>query len=163
MDLPVLRHDLEHGRDEAEEPSRNHVVVLVSGVHNATLKALEYAKTLTPTDLRAVSFGLDPAATEKLGDDWLRSSIPDPLELQESPYRDMGRSLASFVEQFRADGRNRVVTIVVPEFIVGKLRHQFLHGQTALLVKRHLLFEKGVVVASVPYHLEAEEAKSSPS
>ena len=163
VDLPVLRHDLEHGRDEAEEPSRNHVVVLVSGVHNATLQALEYAKTLTPTDLRAVSFGLDPAATEKLGDDWLRSSIPVPLELHESPYRDLGRSLASYVEQFRADGRNRVVTIIVPEFIVGKLRHQFLHGQTALLVKRHLLFEKGVVVASVPYHLEAEEAKSSPS
>ena len=163
VDLPVLRHDIEPGHDEAEEPSRNHVVVLVSGVHNATLQALDYAETLAPTDLRAVSFGLDPVATEKLGDDWLRSSIPVPLELHESPYRDMGRSLASYVEQFRADGRNRVVTIVVPEFIVGKLRHQFLHGQTALLVKRHLLFERGVVVASVPYHLEAEEAKSSPS
>jgi amino acid transporter len=154
VDLPILRHDVDPDRDETEEPARNYVVVLVSGVHNATLQALEYAETLTPTDLRAVSFGLDPAATEKLGDDWLRSSIPVPLELHESPYRDMGRSLAAYVEQFRADGRDRVVTIVIPEFVVGKLRHQFLHGQTALLVKRHLLFEPGVVVASVPYHLE---------
>ncbi|MPZ91098.1 MAG: amino acid permease [Actinobacteria bacterium] len=156
VDLPILRHDIDPGRDETEEPARNYVVVLVSGVHNATLQALEYAETLTPTDLRAVSFGLDPAATEKLGDDWLSSSISVPLELHESPYRDMGRSLASYVKQFRADGRNRVVTIVIPEFIVRKLRHQFLHGQTALLVKRHLLFEPGVVVASVPYHLDPE-------
>jgi hypothetical protein len=71
-----------------------------------------------------------------------------------SPYRDIGQSLASYIRQFRADGRDRVVTIVIPEFIVGKIRHQFLHGQTALLEKRHLLFERGVVVASVPYHLE---------
>jgi len=153
MNLPISRHDVDPGRYETEEPARNYVVVLVSGVHNATLQALEYAEALTPTDLRAVSFGLDPAATEKLGDDWLRSSIPVPLELHESPYRDMGRSLVTYVEQFRADGRNRVVTIVIPEFVVGRLRHQFLHGQTALLVKRHLLFESGVVVASVPYHL----------
>ncbi len=154
VDLPILRDALDPDRDETGEPARNYVVVLVSGVHNATLQALEYAETLTPTDLRAVSFGLDAAATEKLGDDWLRSSIPVPLELHESPYRDMGRSLASYVEQFRADGRDRVVTVVIPEFVVGKLRHQFLHGQTALQVKRHLLFEPGVVVASVPYHLE---------
>ena len=47
-----------------------------------------------------------------------------------------------------------MVTVVIPEFIVSKVRHQTLHGQTALLVKRHLLFEEGVAVASVPYHLD---------
>jgi hypothetical protein len=47
-----------------------------------------------------------------------------------------------------------VVTVIIPEFIVAKKRHQILHGQTALIVKRHLLFETGVVVASVPYHVE---------
>lgn len=45
--------------------------------------------------------------------------------------------------------------MIEPNFeVVRKLRHQFLHGQTALVVKRHLLFEPGVVVASVPYHIE---------
>ncbi|MFN2490460.1 MAG: hypothetical protein ABR529_12125 [Actinomycetota bacterium] len=48
------------------------------------------------------------------------------------------------------------MTVVIPEFVVNKVRYQFLHGQTALLVKRHLLFERGVVVASVPYRLEDE-------
>lgn len=50
------------------------------------------------------------------------------------------------------DGR---LLMIEPNFeVVRKLRHQFLHGQTALVVKRHLLFEPGVVVASVPYHIE---------
>ena len=160
MDLPILRSEIDTERDETKEPARHYVLILVKGVHNATLQAIEYAESLSATDLRAVSFGLDPAATEKLGDEWLQSEIPIPLEIHESPFRDIGQSLASYIEQFRPDGRDRVVTVVLPEFVVSKLRHQFLHGQTALLVKRHLLFIRGVVVASVPYHLEE---RSSPT
>jgi hypothetical protein len=54
--------------------------------------------------------------------------------------------------------------VVIPEFIVSKRRHQFLHGQTALIIKGHLLFEPGVVAVSVPYHLEEpEQAEDSES
>lgn len=154
IDLPIFKDDIDPTRDETREPTRKYVVVLVAGVHNATLEAIEYAETLNPTDLRALSFGLDPEATDKLGEDWLAYGIPVPLELQESPYRDIGRSLVDYIQRFKADGVDRVVTVVLPEFVVGKVRHQLLHGQTALLVKRRLLFERGVVVASVPYHLD---------
>lgn len=68
-----------------------------------------------------------------------------------------GSPSGGLLEQHRGKvtdaGPDRVVTVVIPEFVVDKMRHQVLHGQTALLVKRHLLFERGVVVASVPYHL----------
>ena len=154
MDVPMFRDDLDLARDETQEPGRNFVVVLVAGVHNATLQAIEYAETLNPTDLVAVSFALDASGTEQLADEWLGYRIPVPLELEDSPYRDIGQSLVRYVQKYRPDGVDRVVTVVIPEFVVGKLRHHLLHGQTALLVKRHLLFEKGVVVASVPYHLE---------
>lgn len=153
MDVPILKSELEASRVDVHEPVRNYVLVLVSALHNPTLQAIEYAETLAPTDLRAVSFGLDPAESERLGDEWLQRKIPIPLEIQASPFRDIGRSLADYVRRFRADGSERVVTVVIPEFVVTKTRHQFLHGQTAFLVKRHLLFERGVVVASVPYHL----------
>jgi hypothetical protein len=91
-----------------------------------------------------------------LGAQWLDKGVSIPLELQESAFRDIGRSLADYIRGLEPDGRHRIVTVVVPEFVVTNLRHQFLHGQTALLVKRHLLFEPGVVVASVPYHLAQE-------
>ncbi|MGH2695189.1 MAG: APC family permease, partial [Actinomycetota bacterium] len=154
VDVPVVKETIDPQQDQSHEPARNYVCVLVSGVHNVTLHAIEFAETLRPTDLRAVTVGLDPEATERIGDEWLRAGIPHPLEIEDSPFRDIGRSLVGYVRQFRPDGLNRVVTVVIPEFVVGKRRHQLLHGQTALIVKRHLLFETGVVVASVPYHLE---------
>jgi amino acid transporter len=153
LDIPILKEETDPTKDEAVEPVRNHVIVLVGGVHNATLEAIEYAETLRPADLRAVSFGLDPSATESLGDQWLEARMPIPLELEDSPFRDIGQSVTHYVRQLRPDGVDRVVTVIIPEFVVRKSRHQLLHGQTALLVKRHLLFETGVVLASVPYHL----------
>jgi len=153
LDIPILRADIDPAVDEANEPGRNHVIVLVSDVHNATLQAIEYGETLRPTDLRAVSFGLDPAQTEHLGDEWLRERIPHPLEIDDSPFRDIGGSLVNYIRPFNADGVHRVVTVVIPEFVTAKRRHRLLHGQTALIVKRHLLFEAGVVAVSVPYHI----------
>lgn len=153
LDIPLLATDIEPGVDGAHEPARNHVVVLISAVHNAALEAIEYAETLRPTDIRGVSFGLDPEVTERLGDRWLEARVPHPLEIEESPYRDLGESVIRYVKRFAPDGINRVVTVVIPEFIVSKRRQQVLHGHTALIVKRRLLFEPGVVVVSVPYHL----------
>jgi amino acid transporter len=153
LDIPLVAADIDPELDQAHEPARNHVVVLISAVHNAVLEAIEYAETLRPSDIRAVSFGLDPEETERLGDRWLEARVPHPLEIEESPYRDLGESVGRYIQRFSPDGVNRVVTVVIPEFIVAKQRHQLLHGHTALIVKRRMLFESGVVVVSVPYHL----------
>lgn len=154
VNVPLVKEDMDPHFDEAQEPGRNYAIVLVSGVHNVTLQAIEYAETLRATDIRAVSFGLDPEEVVHLGDDWIRAGIPHPLEIQDAPFRDIGGSLSRYLEQFDADGRDRTVTVVIPEFVVNKLRHQILHNQTALIVKRRMLFETGVIVASVPYHLD---------
>jgi hypothetical protein len=90
LDMPILKGEIDPEVDQARQPARNYVVVLVAGVHNATLEAIEYAETLRPTDLRAVSFGLDPDETERLGDQWMEGRIPLPLELEDSPFRDIG-------------------------------------------------------------------------
>jgi len=154
LDIPLMKNRNDPDTDQAHEPSRNYALVLVSTVNNATLQAIEYAETLRPTDLTALSFGLDPNASEKLGDQWLATAVPHPLEIDDSPFRDLGKSLVDYLEGYHADGTNRVVTVVLPEFVVSKRRHQLLHGQTALALKRRLLFEPGVVTVSVPYHLE---------
>jgi amino acid transporter len=153
MNIPLLRDEIDPTVDQAHEPARNYACILVSGVHNATLQAVEYAETLQATDIRAVTFGLDPEETERIGNEWINSGIPHPLEIEDSPFRDIGASLVHYLQQFRPDGINRVVTVVIPEVVVSKRRQQLLHGQTALIVKRHLLFEPGVVAVSVPYAL----------
>jgi len=47
-----------------------------------------------------------------------------------------------------------VVSVIVTEFVVRRWWHQFLHNQTALGIKYALIFEPGIVVTSVPYHLD---------
>ena len=153
MDIPVQRSEIDPHVDFSIEPARHLALILVSGVHNATLHAVEYAESLGPGDLTALTFELDADETERLGNEWMAQRIQVPLELHEAPYRDIGTSLTRYIRALEPDGVNLVVTVVIPEFVVKRTRHQILHGQTALLVKRHLLFERGVVVASVPYRL----------
>jgi len=153
MDLSISRHDVDPGRDDTEEPARNYVVVLVSGVHNATLQAIECAETLTPTDLRAVSFGLDPRPRRS----WETTgfAVASRFRWNSTSHRieTWAGLLFHTLSSFEPTDEIGSSPSSFPEFVAGKLRHQFLHGQTALLAKRHFLFESGVVVASVPYHL----------
>jgi hypothetical protein len=152
LNVPVFQEDVKVV-DPNREPARNTVVVLVAHVDNRTLHAIEYAETLRATNVRAVSFDLDPDTTVQLGNDWLTYRIPHPLEIEASPSRDIGVSLRNYVRELQPDGIERVVTVVVPEFVVEKKRHQLLHKHTPLVVKRKLLFERGVVVVSVPYYI----------
>ena len=135
-------------------PTRNVALVLVSAVHNATLRALEYAKAIAPTAVRAITFNVEESETQKIMRDWGQTVTGVPLEILDSPYRDLAPPLLKLVRQIRRAAPDTVVTVIVPEFVVKKWWHQFLHNQSALSIKAALLFEPGVVVTSVPYHLE---------
>lgn len=131
---------------------RHEAILLVSGVHNATLYALEYARALEADAVRAVHVSVDEPETERLVADWERSATGLPLEVVDSPYRDISAPLLEYIRRHTADGRT-IVTVVMPEFIVKKWWHNLLHNQTALTLKRAFLSEPGVVVTSVPYRL----------
>jgi len=135
-------------------PSHNIAIVLVSAVHNATLRALDYAKAIRPTEMRAVMFNLDERETRKIMLEWTEAGTDVPLEVIDSPYREVTRPLLKMINQIRKTSPDTVVTVIVPEFVVRKWWHQFLHNQTALGIKAALLFEPRVVVTSIPYHLE---------
>jgi amino acid transporter len=162
MDVPVVREHVDPAAPETREPIRNDVLVLVNAVSNVTLQALAFAQTLNATSIRGMHFSLGMDGGETVGNQWLEAELPYPLEIEDSPFRSLGRSLIHYVRNLAPDGVERVVTIVLPEFVVPTRRHQVLHGQTALLIKRYLLFERGVVVASVPYRLEKAAKKSPP-
>jgi hypothetical protein len=134
-------------------PSRNVAVVLVSGVHNATSRALGYARAINPTAVRAVTFNVDEGATQDIMREWAEAGTDVPLEILDSPYREVTRPLIKLIRQIHASTPDAVVTVIVPEFVVSKWWHQFLHNQTALKLKAALLFRPGTVVVNVPYHL----------
>lgn len=151
-----------------EEPTEHHVIVLVSAVNSATMRALAYAKGLHGTSLRALSVNLDPEHTTAMLTHWGDWGVDVPIELVDSPFRSLADTVRSYVRALNPDGRRTMVTCVLPEFVLDKVVHQPLHNQTALLLKSALLFERGVVTSSVPYHLrldseELAEARASAS
>ena len=133
----------------------NHtVVVLVGGVHRGVLEALAYAKSLSPNRLLAVSVVSDDEEQERIEKAWSDRKIDIPLEIVHSPYRELTRPILRFIDELDARHENSIITVVLPEFVVGTWWSQLLHNQSALFLKGRLLFRKGTVVTSVPYHLE---------
>ena len=152
-DVPTLLGGNAPAASGPAVPTHNVALVLVSGVHNATLRAIAYANALRPSEVRALTFNTDDAQTQRIMRDWSQAAVDAPLEVIDSPYREVTGPLVRLVRQIRSGSPGTVVTIVVPEFVVAKWYHQFLHNQTALAIKGAMLFEPGVVVTSVPYHL----------
>ncbi|MGH2830236.1 MAG: APC family permease [Actinomycetota bacterium] len=135
-------------------PGRITALVMVSAVHNATLQAIAYARSLRPTELTALTFQVDADETQRVLDDWIQSGPDVTLEVIDSPYRDVSEPLLRHVRALHRARPDATVAIVLPEFVVKRWWHQFLHNQTALALKASLLFEPGVVVTSVPFHLD---------
>ena len=133
----------------------NHtMVVLVGGVHRGVLEALAYAKSVSPNHLVAVSVVSDEEEQERLEAAWASFGIDVELEIVYSPYRELTRPILRFIDELDARWENDIITVLIPEFVVTHWWGNLLHGQSALLLKGRLLFRKGTVVTSVPYHLE---------
>lgn len=132
----------------------DHTVLLpVSGLYRQVIPALQYARLLSE-DVRAVYIDLDPEATANLRVEWEKWAYDVPLVVLESPYRSIVQPLLQYIEQVQEEHPQKIVTVILPEFIPAKWWQHFLHNQTALQIKGALLFEKGVVVISVPHYLK---------
>ncbi len=134
-------------------PSRVRAVVLVSKLHKPTLRALAFAKASRPSTLEAVTVSVDPDETEQLLARWEDAGIPVPLKVVASPYREVTTPILEYVKNIRVESPRDVVTVFIPEYVVGRWWEQILHNQSALRLKARLLFTPGVMVTSVPYLL----------
>ncbi len=152
--LPEERPAAERQLARPLEPERSVVLVPVSAVHDATIRAVAYAKSLHPAHLEALYLSTDPEEVEEVLEGWHRRRVDVPLSIIEAPFRDLGAPLLGEIRKHTGRG-DTVVTVVLPEFVVHRWWEHLLHNQTAFYIKRLLLFEPRVVVTSVPYHLRA--------
>ncbi len=138
-------------------PSRNHAIVLVSKLHLPTLRALAYARATRPDVLEAVTVSVDDAETRELVHKWEDTDISVPLKVIASPYREVTRPVLEYVKRVSKESPRTVVTVFIPEYVVGHWWEQVLHNQSALRLKGRLLFMPGVMVTSVPWQLTSSE------
>ncbi len=136
-------------------PARNHALILVSKLHRPTMRAISYAKATRPDTLQALTVQVDEAETAQLLEQWGRHDIQVPLVILESPYREVTKPLLDYVRALRQDRPLDVVTLFLPEYVLGRWWEQLLHNQSALRLKTRLLFEPGVMVTSVPWQLRS--------
>jgi amino acid transporter len=141
-------------------PARNHVVVLVSKVHKPTLRALAFARATRPDTLTALTVNVNDDDTRNLLAEWERHKLPVQLTVLESPYREISKPIMSYIKELRADRPRDVVSVFIPEYVVGRWWEQLLHNQTALRLKGRLLFQQGVMVTSVPWQLASTAGRT---
>ena len=119
------------------------------------MRAVAFARASRPSTLEAITVDLDAAETDATIADWERLSIPVPLTVLASPYRETLTPLISHIKAMRQDAPRDLIVVYIPEYVVGKWWEQLVHNQTALRIKTRLHFEPGVVVASVPWQLKS--------
>jgi amino acid transporter len=137
--------------DDDELPRRAEVVVPVSELHAASLRALQYARSLGFSDTKAVYFADHDDEAEAMRRDWRQFPTGIQLDVVEAPFRDFGQPLLTYLRRITADPE-AVAVVVMPELVV-RGTDRLLHNQRALYLKRLLLFEPRVILTSVPFQL----------
>ena len=138
-------------------PSRIHGIILVSKLHKPTMRAIYYARATRPSTLEAITVRAEEKETDELIKSWQSLEIPVPLKVLDSPFREVTRPILDYVKSIRRDSPRDVISIFVPQYVVGHWWEQLLHNQSALRLKSRLLFTPGVMVVSVPWQLVSTE------
>jgi amino acid transporter len=130
--------------------SRKKVVMPISGVHQGTLAALRFAKTLSD-DITAVNVSTDVNETKKLQEKWETWGDGYRLVVLDSPFRLFIEPLLSYIEELDENKLpNEVILVIVPQFIPKHFWNNWLHTRTADTLRRVLLFRKDIVIMEVP-------------
>ena len=145
-------------------PEIQHTVVVLVGpkVHLGVIQSLAYAKSLQPDFLHAVSVSYDLEQADRLREQWERFDFDVPLDVVDSPYREINEPVLEYLDQLDQRSSSDVITVIIPELVVHHWWQQLLHNQTALWLKVRLLFREGTVVTSVPSQMFDEGKLKGP-
>ncbi len=138
--------------------SGDHAIVLVGRMQKPTLKALDYAIAARHESLEAVHCSIDDEQTAQLKKQWKKMNIQVPLKVIQSPYRDISFPLIKYIKRRRKSHGAEVVTVYMPQFIVGHWWENLLHNHKARRIRHKLMLTHGVTVALVPWLLDSSQA-----
>ncbi len=160
-ELEELKEDAPRAA-QAPIKRRHSVIVLVDQLDAAAARAIQYARSLTPDDLRAVHFDLDPIKTEDLTSAWRNLGLSRlPLDIVECADRRIPRGAAELVASALADGETEV-SVLIPRRQYTHFWHRFLHDRTADAIVQALSGIAHANVTIVPYHLGSRAEATPP-
>ena len=133
---------------------RRHVVIVpVDKLDNSVARALQYARTLMPDEIRGVHASVGNRAARELADAWSRLGLSRiPLEIVDCSDRRINRVFVEAVAEEVADGDTEV-SILIPQRKYRKVWHTLLHDSTSTAIASALSTLPHANVTFVPYHL----------
>ena len=136
------------------------MVVLVGGINKSVLHAIQYARSLNPDRIKAVSIASDDEERERLERQWAEYSVPIDLEVLYSEYRELTGPVMRFLDELDEDHVDDIITVVIPE-LVTSWRSQWLHNGSAFALKAKLLHRPHTAVVSVPIHMHGNSLEDA--
>lgn len=132
-------------------------LVLVNRLQKPVVKAVEYAVAAKHGKTLAVHVGVAADDATELQQQWADHLMPVPLVIIESPYRSFAQPVAQFINQYREKHGSSVVTVYLPQYIVGHWWETFLHNRRARRLANQLMLVHGVSITLVPWLLDSSE------
>ena len=133
-------------------PRETHtMVVLVGGVNKGVLRAVQYARSLNPDRILAVTVASNDEERKAVEDQWKAFEVPIVLHTVYSPYRELTRPILQFIDELDEQHQDDIITVVIPEFVTS-VATQWLHNGSAFALKAKLLYRPHTAVVSVPIH-----------
>ena len=132
-------------------------IVLVSKLQKPVIKALDYAIAAKHDKTIALHIALSSKDGEELQREWAQHNIPVPLVIVESPYRTFAQPIEHFIREYRAVHGSSVVTVYLPQYIVGHWWESLLHNRRARRIATQLMLVHGVTITLVPWLLDSTE------
>ncbi|MEH7095880.1 APC family permease [Neobacillus vireti] len=128
-------------------------IVLVSGVHRIVNNTLTFAKSLND-EVIAVYIGYDDEAIHQMKEKWADWGTPCRLICLKSKYRSLIEPLSRLIKVIEEKHEDKLIHVLIPQFIPVKWWHNLLHNQSALLLRIWFLYHKDIAITTVPYHLK---------
>ena len=128
------------------------MVVLVGGINKGVLHGLNYAKSLNPDRLVAVTVASDEDDRKRIEKQWRDYNVPLELTVVHSPFRELTGPILQFLDELDEKHDDDIITVVIPEFVTA-WRTQWLHNGSAFALKAKLLHRPHTAVVSVPIHM----------
>ncbi len=127
-------------------------VVLISGVHAAALRQINFVQSLG-VKWSAVYVATDEDRTADVRRKWDRFFPHEQLTILPSPFRDLVGPVRQYVEQLRMAHPEAYIHVVVSQILMDHYLEQALHQNATVIFKLALQHIRQVVVTDVAYPL----------
>jgi len=132
-------------------------IVLVNRLQKPVIKAIDYAVAAKHGKTLAVHVAVASDDAAQLQKEWADHLVPIPLVIVESPFRSFAQPVTQFITQYREKHGSSVVTVYLPQYIVGHWWETFLHNRRSRRLANQLMLVHGVSITLVPWLLDSSE------